>query len=657
MKNIKRIISIILSVVMVMLCFSGCGGKNTEKQKKNGKSYVTRAEFAGLLGDTFGYGEYEASSNAFSDVSKNDRNYANIQSLAEWGIYEKSGKFGPDENITLEEALDKTVKAVGIEEIKGSGTDIDEGSLMDFYTSNIAEIDTSNPEEKVNYSTLKQIVGYALDYCQSLTIKNKNNTTLANGAKNASSGMKLNSDGCTGQLGSKKDYSVGDIVYFDGNNQDAPQAVKITEVSGDEFTYSEPTIEEVFESVEVAGEYDCRILSARSVSEGTRVASGKELYDEIIMDCAAGNENGGIIPLKNPNVKVEKKSNSIVCTVISGNDDASMNFTVGIKNIKAKVDIDYKALSGLNKVRAQVSYDSVAETKVTGNYSRTIPLAETVVSVFGPVNIRILFEAHIGADGEITVTYTSNTVASVTYNKGNGIKHNIKTKTDMPMEAHASVTAEVSVLLEVRFLTVGITNAQAVTGIAGKADMEADILAGTYSGDILIWVPLEFGVNQKGCMVVDIIKNAKFKKKIWDSETSPYKWKWHFDNSEKAELTDEGEGVEIKDDKGKPIDELKMFDFKPIDFDFINLSSYVMFLDEKESKTIKVSHIPDDYTEKDLVYEVENANICRVSSSGVVTAVGSGSTLVKVSTNDGTTCAYIAVTVSENLTVEGFESL
>lgn len=662
MKKNRIIFSSILIMIMVTMCFSGCSYKKDDAKERNIKSDMSRSDFAGLLGSIFGFEDYVSETDIYSDVSSTDSNYANIQALSEWGVYDKSEEFKPDDLISLEEALSTTVKTVGIDKIKKSGVYVDETDLVDFYISNIAVIDTKNLESTVNQSTAKQIVDCALQYSQNLILEQQENTVLADGVKEAVLGVTLNADGCSGELGGNvNEYNVGDIVYFEATDSNISQAVKITEIDGDEFTYVEPTMDEVFESVDVSGTYDCTVVYARSVSDSTRVASGRDLYNEIIEECQYQGRYGEIIQLKNPSVNVETSKNSILCTVSasekSGDLSSGANFKIGIENISATIDYDYKAFAGLNYVTAKLSYDTVAEASITNSYSRTIPLAEVVVNVAGPINIRFLLEANIAADGTITVTYSSTSAASVTYKKGLGLIHNITSKTEMPMEAHSSVSAQLAMMFEVRLIQWGLVNAEVSTGIAGKADLEADILEGKYVGDVLIWVPLEFGVNQKGCLVTDIMKNAKYKKKIWDSETSPYKWKWHFDNSDKPSSTEDGEEIEIKDENGEPIDEYKMFDFEPIDFDFINLTAYVMFIDENESQKIGISHIPEDYTENDLVYEVQDTDICTVSSDGTVTALRHGSTFIKISTSDRTTCAVIAVTVSENLTIEDFESL
>ena len=67
--------------------------------------------------------------------------------------------------------------------------------------------------------------------------------------------------------------------------------------------------------------------------------------------------------------------------------------------------------------------------------------------------------------------------------------------------------------------------------------------------------------------------------------------------------------------------------------------------------------LPDGYGAADLVYQPENASVCS-AGGGSVTAIGSGSTTLFISTADKKYSIYVTVIVeSEYNDTSGFQSL
>ena len=108
---------------------------------------------------------------------------------------------------------------------------------------------------------------------------------------------------------------------------------------------------------------------------------------------------------------------------------------------------------------------------------------------------------------------------------------------------------------------------------------------------------------------------------------------------------------------GEPSSKYKYFDFEPIEFDLIELSSYHYFIESGENVSINYTSLPDDVTEADLVYTSSNNDICTVSDSGVITGVGAGSTTIIIKSQDGKYEMSLTVTVSDDYSIEGFEAL
>lgn len=77
----------------------------------------------------------------------------------------------------------------------------------------------------------------------------------------------------------------------------------------------------------------------------------------------------------------------------------------------------------------------------------------------------------------------------------------------------------------------------------------------------------------------------------------------------------------------------------------IMLDTFKLNLTSGNSGKISVSALPEGCTINDLVWRSEDETVAKVDSSGVVTAVGNGSTIITVSTKDGFSTAFCAVFV------------
>lgn len=72
---------------------------------------------------------------------------------------------------------------------------------------------------------------------------------------------------------------------------------------------------------------------------------------------------------------------------------------------------------------------------------------------------------------------------------------------------------------------------------------------------------------------------------------------------------------------------------------------------------IGILSVPDGYSTQDLLFEPQDSSVCS-TGAGSVTAVGSGSTTVKISTSDGKFSTYVAVIVEiEYNDTSGFQPL
>ena len=110
----KRIV--FLLSVMLLLATILCGCQKSSETTEMGGS-LTKREWAGLLGDKFGYNTYENTQDFYSDVSSDSAYYNEIQACAEWAILPEKGTFQPDDQATWRYAIETSVRAIGIEKL------------------------------------------------------------------------------------------------------------------------------------------------------------------------------------------------------------------------------------------------------------------------------------------------------------------------------------------------------------------------------------------------------------------------------------------------------------------------------------------------------------------------------------------------------------
>jgi uncharacterized protein YjdB len=79
-----------------------------------------------------------------------------------------------------------------------------------------------------------------------------------------------------------------------------------------------------------------------------------------------------------------------------------------------------------------------------------------------------------------------------------------------------------------------------------------------------------------------------------------------------------------------------------------NGTNHTLNLTDKRSITLQVSVMPTDATDKTVVWRSENPSVATVNQSGVVTAVGAGTTQIIAESKDGNIKAFAYITVEED---------
>lgn len=673
MKKMKIGKLVVLLATVIGLCLTGCGNAaGTSADTLSGD--LSRASYIGLLGNSFGYNDYVATSDYFSDVNASMEEYTAIQACAEWEVIDSSGSFDPNGTATLEFALNSAVRAIGVDLLTTAGKAVDE-DLAQFYVNNIASVDYSNPSKAVDYETAQQIIDCAMDYRNSIELPQVCNVAFADDVITDSTGLVLLGDGQTARVESGASFNVGDVIYLAPTNTSTAQAIKVVTTGDGYLTYATVPAENVFTEFEVSGTYDANVIDVARASDSVDVCFGNG--DGTMTSIVGVNAT----PVVTEDIYLTEVGNGVNFSKDTGSNYAKFTISfdqegedsnghaevvVGIENIKVTTDVKISphlfSLPTVDKAYANVSFDTIIEGSAEGHIGKEIPLGKIKLNIGStPLNVELQLIANIGADGDISITYKNVVNASVKYN-GSSLSKDVKVDSSLDIHSQVTLTAEATGVVSLKALDWNLVNVQVTSGVVGIATADIDLLNGNPACvDLLVYVPLRWGVNQQECLLTKISSKLKYEATVWDSENSEVRWHWHFeDGTEVGECT-RGEGEQIEtpsvDENGNPYEEYNLFEFEKLDFGFIETDGYNMFLDPGTSGTIGFVSLPEGYSASDLTYEVVDPSICSVNG-GNVTANNSGVTLVIIRTNDGMYSSYMTVVVATDYSVEGgFEQL
>lgn len=667
----KRQIKWLLAFFALAMALAGCG-KDAQEANAPGNTAggsLSKGEWIGMLGDSFGYNEALLETDAYSDVNSGYEYYPQIQACSEWGVITEQETFDPDASVTWEYALQTAVRAVGIDRIASAGVAVSEDTLVDFFNQNIANTGNIDLNGGISKEDAEQLLGYALDYMYALAPVERFEYTYNEDVYEATpDGLSFRGDGRTAIVTDGTVYQAGDVIYLTPTMVNTAEAIKVTEVNGNELTYVLAELEDVYSELQISGTYEGIIISVESADmESTDVSFRNTDYGplycgnpmEEYRSSSLVNRTGGYEMVQ---TKASINGNSAHFEVGLGDNGS---FTIDVDNISVSTDIDFGIVKGLKKAYATINFDDTIKVSYEAeHYSKSIPLGDVNVQLGStPCSLKLSLVLNIGFDGEASLTYTSHVVGSIGYKKGSGLQKSLDNQNPtLDFHAQATATAEPTAKADLRVLNRSIANLKVTAGVVAIATVDVDLMGNQPACiDIYLYVPLRWAVNEDGCIMTNISNKLKYSQVIWDSENSAVTMHFHWeDGTEVGECT---RGTEEKietppvDENGEPYDEYKIFEFEELDFGVIRLATMQVILDEGESLTIGVVSVPNGYQASDLVYAVEDSSVCNVSG-GVVTAGSNGSTVVKISTPDGKYNTYITVTVNGGYNdTSGFQSL
>ncbi|MBP3542875.1 MAG: hypothetical protein J6J86_01475, partial [Lachnospiraceae bacterium] len=635
MRKVRISLLSLMLILAVMLC--GCQN-NSDSSETNGK--LTKSEWAGLLGEKFGYQSYEAIGDFYSDVSNENEYYDEIQACAEWEVFPEKGSFYPNATATWQYAIETAVRAIGIDKLNNSeiGMEVTEDNLIEFFTSKIAGVDTSDLDIGLSKEDAALILTYAYDYATNLTLIERMEYTYLDGVKEVEAdAITLNGDGLTATVNDGASYKAGDVIFVQPTQGSVAYAVRVDSVDGDLITYETAGIEDVYEELQVSGTYEATVLNVEP-AQGVEITLVEALTNQGIICASYADETaqtGTEISEKGKIVQtgVKKDGNNIRFNTTLPGD---VGLTVNISDVIASVDVDYGFLC-VKKANATVSFNDSIELKRTlidikesetitykdidlnkseeetsekateknkndndaNRVTSQVPLGSIEFGTGAPtVTIRVSLIANVSIDGEITITYSSQVVGSVNYQKGKGLNASVNNN-NASCDFHAEVTAalEPCIKVELRILNQEITNVKVVSGIVAIATVDKDLLGNDpLCIDIHLYVPLRWAINEDSCLMTDWISSKlKISKTIWGSDNSPIQKRFHLEDGELVPECTRGKNevkTPVVDENGVPYDEYKIFDFEEVVFGFIKVASQSIYLSEGEAVAVGILSVP-----------------------------------------------------------------
>ena len=657
----------ITTVLLILICvLTGCGktGGGGSDTSAAGSEKLSKGEWIGLLGDQFGYTDYETTDDYYSDVTSDYEYYDEIQACAEWEVLTETKELHPEEAATWQYAIETSVRAIGIDKINKSdaGVEVNEDNLIDFYDEKIANIKSGDNGDSVLSAQLTAtdaslILKYAYDYANNLTLPQKLEYTYNEDVKEASEqDIRLDGNGNTGtiQAGS---YAEGDVIYVEATKNTPASAIRINSIENNEFTYESVGMEDVYEELQVSGTFEGSVIDIEP-AEGVTIGMVEDPIKKSF-SYASYNES------EQPMIAADGKTGKNIAAPVAGSGSNNVKFTatlgsgatftVQLSDILVTSDVDYGILKGLKKAEANVSFNDKVELKYASSehYSVTQNLGTVKVQLgTTPLTVNFSLIANVGMDGKITLTYASQVVANVNYAQGKGLAKSVSNNNaSCDLHAEVTLTAEPTIKVELACVGKGIANVKVTSGVVAIAQVDIDLLGDEPSCvDLYMYVPLRWAVNEDGCIMTNISPKLKASENVWTSENSPITQRFHWEDDVLVEACTRGgkKAVEAKDvdENGEPYDEYELFEFEEISFETIKVEKQVIKLAVGESATITVVSVPGEYSQSDLTYSSENTSVCTVSGSQV-TATGAGSTQIEVSTADGKYKTYVSVTVDE----------
>ena len=319
----------ITTVLLILICvLTGCGktGGGGSDTSAAGSEKLSKGEWIGLLGDQFGYTDYETTDDYYSDVTSDYEYYDEIQACAEWEVLTEEKELHPEDTATWQYAIETSVRAIGIDKINKSdaGVEVNEDNLIDFFDEKIANIKAGDNGDSVLSAQLTTtdaslILKYAYDYANNLTLPQKLEYTYNEAVKEASEqDIQLDSNSNTGtiQAGS---YAEGDVIYVEATENAPASAIRINSIENNEFTYESVGMEDVYEELQVSGTFEGTVIDIEP-AEGVTIGMVEEPMKKNFSYASYSRPEQSMIA-------TEGKTESNIAAPVAGSGSNNVKFT------------------------------------------------------------------------------------------------------------------------------------------------------------------------------------------------------------------------------------------------------------------------------------------------------------------------------------------
>ena len=320
------------------------------------------------------------------------------------------------------------------------------------------------------------------------------------------------------------------------------------------------------------------------------------------------------------------------------------------------IDVDVK---GLNSFYVKTNYNVTSTLKFKGKLEDELKIASFHMQTpIAGITVKAELIGYVEASGELELKFVTTNVITTSYAKGKFKKVDQSTAQVPDVSIAAEIEVGAGVKAAPCVMGMEIVDVKVKGGIKFNfepglnyedrtEETEDEILTirawnFTLSGEKTFpVVKLEVGTGEKCFLKLNLkweLVGEHGLKKVSPTEMFDKEWLLceeimdRKNKEEEEEKTDEKEG-NLEDSST------------------INIDSYVIGLAVGESSGIAITGLPEGYTEADLKWESINTAVATVSG-GTVTAVGPGSTQIRISTADGKYEIFCTIMVGNDEEIE-----
>lgn len=489
----KRFIALLLSIIMVFSCLTACSSKHFSfDHDSEGNEYITKAEWAEILGTYFGMDSCLSDKSYYSDISSSNPSFAFIQSCVEWEVFSTNEKkFKPDDYATIEFVVDTAVKASEVK-LKSGTSGLDYAAQNGISTKDkksyatkkyaLSVIEWAYKEyenlEFVEYENVEfkediiDLTNYRCDNSGVLSIPNNNNelkvgdVIITSPTANDPSGVArkitnitVNSNGETviettepeiGDIYEELDFAyVGTVT--DPSIVQTPEGVKLNNVSPVAMSnqFEKPQIVTLAYRNDESNNVQQLANKGTNLSFSVKVAKGGKItfspaYNSIKADIEKGDnsealklfEKTGYAQLDDLKVAGDTQTVKATDKYTSGWE---IEGSLALKNFYVETELKTKKAFGvpygIDSFDYEIHYEVDSSLKFSGKLEEEVTIATVPIPLGGTgITIDVEIFAKASVTGDIEISASISNTSTVKYSSKNGYKKTQSSQCDRSLE-------------------------------------------------------------------------------------------------------------------------------------------------------------------------------------------------------------------------------